>query len=165
MKIEFNFNGEAVAWDIPAGEVLIETLRRLGWYGTKRGCNTGDCGTCTIRIDGEAVNACQIFTASVAGHKLQTIEGLSGHDIESGQASLHPVQEQFVQCAAVQCGFCIPGMVMSSVALLEKNPSPSDAEIRRALDGNLCRCTGYVKIFDAVNAAAKVMTTMKEAVR
>lgn len=157
MKIDFQFNGEPATWDVPPGEVFLETLRRLGWYGTKRGCNTGDCGTCTIRVDGDAVNACQIFTASLAGHSLQTIEGLSTPDAAAGVACLHPVQEQFVQCAAVQCGFCTPGLVMSSVALLEKNPTPSDAEIRRALDGNLCRCTGYVKIFDAVRAAAEQM--------
>ncbi len=157
MKVSFTFNDTPVAWDIHPGEVLIETLRRLGWYGTKRGCNTGDCGTCTVRIDGTAVNACQVFTASLDGQSLQTIEGLAGRDVSTGQAVLHAVQENFVRSAAVQCGFCIPGMVMSSVALLNENPSPTDADIRRALDGNLCRCTGYVKIFDAVRAAAEEM--------
>jgi carbon-monoxide dehydrogenase small subunit len=171
MKITFTFNDAPVEWEIPAGEILIETLRRLGWYGTKRGCNTGDCGTCTVRIDGAAVNACQVFTASLEGQTLQTIEGLASRDVATGQAVLHPVQEHFVRAAAVQCGYCIPGMVMSSVALLEENPSPSDAEIHRALDGNLCRCTGYVKIFDAVRAAADEMrgshasVSNKEAVR
>lgn len=161
MKVSFTLNGAAEAWDVPAGEVLLETLRRLGWYGTKRGCNTGDCGTCTVRVDGAAVNACQVFTASIEGQSLQTIEGLSSHDVATGQASLHPVQEQYVSCAAVQCGFCTPGLVMSSVALLEENPRPTDDQIRRALDGNLCRCTGYVKIFDAVRAAAKEMAGAK----
>jgi aerobic carbon-monoxide dehydrogenase small subunit len=166
MKIKFTFNSTPVEWDVPAGEVLIETLRRLGWYGTKRGCNTGDCGTCTVNIDGEAVNACQVFTATLEGQSLRTIEGLAGRDVATGQAALHPVQEHFVRAAAVQCGFCIPGMVMSSVALLEKNPTPSDEEIHRALDGNLCRCTGYVKIFDAVRgAAAEMAAAPKEVAR
>lgn len=157
MKTTFTFNGSSTNWDAPAGEILIETLRNKGFYGTKRGCNTGDCGTCTIIVDGKAVNACQIFTASLEGQSLRTIEGLASRDVETAQAVLHPVQEHFVTSSAVQCGFCIPGMVMSTVALLEENSSPSDEEIRRALDGNLCRCTGYVKIFDAVRAAAKEM--------
>lgn len=161
MKVSLNFNGSETAWDVPAGEVLIETLRRLGWYGTKRGCNTGDCGTCTVRVDGVAVNACQVFTGAVEGLSLQTIEGLSSHDVATGQAALHPLQEAFVECGAVQCGFCTPGLIMSGVALLEANSSPSDDEIRRALDGNLCRCTGYVKIFDAVKAAVKEMPKKK----
>jgi len=157
MNVKFTFNGEDVNWEIPAGEVLIETLRDRGFYGTKRGCNTGDCGTCSVIIDGKAVNACQIFTASLQGQNLRSIEGLAGRDIATGLAVLHPVQEHFVTSSAVQCGFCIPGMVMSTVALLEENANPTDDEIRRALDGNLCRCTGYVKIFDAVRAAAKQM--------
>lgn len=169
MKVSFTFNDEPVSWEIHPGEILIETLRRLGWYGTKRGCNTGDCGTCTVRIDRTAVNACQVFTASLEGQALQTIEGLATRDVATGQAVLHAVQENFVKSAAVQCGFCIPGMVMSSVALLEANPEPTDGEIRRALDGNLCRCTGYVKIFDAVKGAAQEMCSsharVKEAVR
>lgn len=161
MKVNITLNGEAASWEVAPGDVLIETLRDQGYYGTKRGCNTGDCGTCTVRIDGVAVNACQIFTASLDGQNLQTIEGLAGRDIATGLAVLHPVQEQFVKCAAVQCGFCIPGMVMSTVALLEENPAPTDDEIFRALDGNLCRCTGYVKIFDAVRAAAKEMAAAR----
>ncbi len=168
MKVSLTFNGKPTTWEVPAGEVLIETLRRLGWYGTKRGCNTGDCGTCTVRIDGDAVNACQVFTASLEGQSLQTIEGLSSRT-EEGGLHLHPVQEHFVNAAAVQCGFCIPGMIMSAVALLETNPSPSRDEVCRALDGNLCRCTGYVKIFDAVDAAAKAVassaTARKEVAR
>lgn len=157
MKVNFTFNGEAVAWEVAPGDVLIETLRDQGFYGTKRGCNTGDCGTCSVIIDGKAVNACQVFTASLDGQSLRTIEGLAGRDVATAQSVLHPVQEHFVTSSAVQCGFCIPGMVMSTVALLEENSAPSDDEIRRALDGNLCRCTGYVKIFDAVRAAAKEM--------
>lgn len=164
MKVALTFNGQATTWDVPAGEVLIETLRRLGWYGTKRGCNTGDCGTCTVRIDGEAVNACQVFTASLEGQSLQTIEGLSTRTPD-GELVLHPVQEAFVTAAAVQCGFCIPGMIMSSVALLEQNPKPSQDDVRRALDGNLCRCTGYVKIFDAIEAATAGPLSMKEVVK
>lgn len=155
MKVSLTFNGQSTTWETVPGEVLLETLRRLGWYGAKRGCNTGDCGACTVRIDGDAVNACQIFTVALDGHALQTIEGLSHQDAATGSLKLHPIQEHFVEAAAVQCGYCIPGMVMSTAALLESNPAPSDSEIRRALDGNLCRCTGYVKIFDAVHAAAK----------
>ena len=151
MKVKFNFNGEDVAWDVEPNDVLLDVLRREGHYGSKRGCSTGDCGTCTVLVNGEAQNSCLVFAADCDEQFVTTVEGVGG------VLSPHPVQQAYVEAGAVQCGFCTPGLVISTVALLNERPGPSDAEIREALDGNLCRCTGYMKIFDAVRLAAERM--------
>ena len=152
MIVDFILNGKNVSVDVEADEVLVDTLReKLMLTGTKKGCGTGDCGTCTVLLDGEAVRSCILLTAMVEGRKVTTIEGVGSVD------KLHPVQQAFIDASAVQCGFCTPGMVLTSIALLDKNPDPTEEEIRTALSGNLCRCTGYEKIVKAVRLAAERM--------
>ena len=130
-------------------DLLIDVLRQhIGLTGTKKGCGQGDCGTCTVLIDGKRALACLTLAIACQGKSIETIEGLE----EDGK--LDPIQEAFVDEGAVQCGFCTPGMVMSAKALLDENPTPSRVEIKRGLSGNLCRCTGYIRIFDAVEEAA-----------
>jgi len=142
-------NGTAVSLDVVPDARLIDVLRNaLGLTGTKEGCAEGECGACTVVIDGAAVNACLVFAAQVQGKSVLTVEGLSS----AGQ--LNALQKKFIENGAVQCGFCTPGMLMSATALLARNPQPSQEEIRRALAGNLCRCTGYAAIIKAVAAAA-----------
>ncbi|MGH3041980.1 MAG: (2Fe-2S)-binding protein [Gaiellaceae bacterium] len=132
-----------------AGESLLFALREhLGLPGSKNACEQGECGSCSVLLDGEIVCACLVLAAQADGHDVETVEGLA----EDGR--LHRVQEAFVETGAVQCGFCTPGLVVATAALLDANPEPSDDEIREALSGNLCRCTGYAKIFDAVRLAA-----------
>ena len=134
---------------VAANETLADVLRdKIGLTGTKKGCELGDCGSCTVLLDGKAVNACLVLAVQVAGRKVQTIEGL-----EAG-GDLHPIQKAFVEKGAIQCGFCSPGMILSSHSLLQKKAAPDEHEIRRAISGNLCRCTGYQKIVEAVQAAA-----------
>lgn len=157
MKVKFNLNGEDVTWDVEPNDVLLDVLRREGFYGAKRGCSTGDCGTCTVLVNGEAVNSCLVFAASVEEQFVTTIEGVG--DVRNP----HPVQRAYVEAGAVQCGFCTPGLVVSTVALLNEEPDPTEEDVREALDGNLCRCTGYVKVFDAVRAAAQAMRGAKTA--
>ena len=129
---------------------LLDILREdLGLTGAKNGCESGECGACTVLMNGAAVNACLVLAGQADGCAVETIEGLS----KSGQ--LHPIQQAFVDAGAVQCGFCIPGMVMASKALLDHNPQPQEADIRQALAGNICRCTGYTKIIQAVQMAAE----------
>ena len=152
MKISFKLNSRQITLpDCDPRKTLLEVIRGepLHLTGTKAGCGKGECGACTVLFDGKPVTACLIPVAQADGHSITTIEGLSSAD-----GKLHPVQEAFIEEGAVQCGFCIPGMVLSSVALLEENKSPSESEIQEALSGNLCRCTGYVKIFSAVKKAA-----------
>ena len=147
MKLAFTLNGRDVTFDIHPGEQLIEVLRREGCWSVKSGCSDGNCGTCVVQLNGEAVNSCLLMAGMVQGGELWTCEGI-------GQPrDPHPIQRHFVEAAAVQCGFCTPGLIMSTKALLDKNPSPTDQEIKDALDGNICRCTGYVKIMDAVHNA------------
>ncbi|MBI4765475.1 MAG: (2Fe-2S)-binding protein [Deltaproteobacteria bacterium] len=135
---------------IPVNRTLAQVLREnLKLTGTKQGCETGDCGSCTVLLDGQPVNSCLVLAVEAGGHTILTIEGLS----EEG--TLHPLQQAFVEHGSIQCGFCSPGMILSAKALLDKNPAPGPAEIREALSGNLCRCTGYQKIIDAVESAAK----------
>jgi carbon-monoxide dehydrogenase small subunit len=142
-------NGTAVSLDVVPDARLIDVLRNaLGMTGTKEGCAEGECGACTVVIDGAAVNACLVFAAQVQGKSVLTVEGLSS----AGQ--LNALQKKFIENGAVQCGFCTPGILMSATALLARNPKPSQEEIRRALAGNLCRCTGYAAIIKAVAAAA-----------
>jgi aerobic carbon-monoxide dehydrogenase small subunit len=142
-------NGTAVSLDVAPDARLIDVLRNaLGLTGTKEGCAEGECGACTVVIDEAAVNACLVFAAQVQGKSVLTVEGLSS----AGQ--LNALQKKFIENGAVQCGFCTPGILMSATALLARKPNPSQEEIRRALAGNLCRCTGYAAIIKAVAAAA-----------
>jgi aerobic carbon-monoxide dehydrogenase small subunit len=147
-------NGDTVETGIADSETLLEVLReRFGLTGTKRGCDQGACGACTVLLDGRPVLSCLTLAASVEGCEVTTVEGLVAPD-----GTLHPVQRAFHETGAVQCGFCTPGMVLASKALLDVNPCPSEQEIRQALSGNLCRCTGYVKIVEAVVRAAEMLT-------
>jgi aerobic carbon-monoxide dehydrogenase small subunit len=149
MRIELTVNGEPREADVWAGESLLFTLReQLALPGSKNACEQGECGSCSVLLDGELVCACLVLAAQADGHEVVTVEGLA----ENGR--LHRVQEAFVETGAVQCGFCTPGLVVATAALLEQSRSPSEDEIREALSGNLCRCTGYAKIFDAVRLAA-----------
>ncbi|OLD98687.1 MAG: (2Fe-2S)-binding protein [Actinobacteria bacterium 13_1_20CM_4_69_9] len=150
MRIWLRVNGEPVEADIWEGESLLYVLReRLGYPGSKNACEQGECGSCSVMLDGKLVCACLVLGAQADGHEVVTVEGLS----EDGR--LHRVQEAFVVAGAVQCGFCTPGLVVAAADLLQHRPDPSDDEIREALSGNLCRCTGYAKIFDAVRLAAR----------
>ncbi|HEY8235395.1 MAG TPA: (2Fe-2S)-binding protein [Gaiellaceae bacterium] len=149
MRIELTVNGERLEADVWAGESLLYVLReRLGLPGSKNACEQGECGSCSVLLDGRLVCACLVLAAQADGHELVTVEGLA----EDGE--LHPVQAAFAETGAVQCGFCTPGFVVATADLLARSPNPSEDEIREALSGNLCRCTGYAKIFDAVRLAA-----------
>jgi carbon-monoxide dehydrogenase small subunit len=149
VRVELTVNGERREADVWAGESLLYVLReRLGLPGSKNACEQGECGSCSVLLDGKLVCACLVLAAQADGHELMTVEGLG----EDGE--LHPVQEAFSETGAVQCGFCTPGFIVATADLLARSPSPSDDEIREALSGNLCRCTGYAKIFDAVRLAA-----------
>ncbi len=152
MRIEVTLNGRHIEQDVPPNRTLLEHLREeLDLLGANKACESGDCGCCIVLRDGQPVCSCLVLAVDVDGSDILTIEGLAKGD------QLHPVQKAFVEKWAIQCGFCTPGMVMSSLALLLANPRPSEAEIREALAGNLCRCTGYVKIVEAVQYAAEIM--------
>ena len=149
MRIELIVNGEPREADVWAGESLLTALRdRLRLPGSKNACEQGECGSCSVLLDGTLVCSCLVLAAQADGHEVVTVEGLNAGD------GLHPVQEAFAETGAVQCGFCTPGFVVATADLLALNPDPSDDEIREALSGNLCRCTGYQKILDAVHLAA-----------
>jgi carbon-monoxide dehydrogenase small subunit len=149
MKVVLTVNGVPREADVWEGESLLFALReRLGLPGSKNACEQGECGSCSVLLDGTLVCACLVLAAQADGHHVVTVEGLG----ENGR--LHRVQEAFAETGAVQCGFCTPGLVVATADLLEHNPQPTDDEIREALSGNLCRCTGYAKIFDAVRLAA-----------
>jgi len=151
--LELTVNGEPRRVAVPANRTLLDLLRLdLGLTGTKQGCGEGDCGTCTVLLDGEPVNACLVLALETAGRAVTTIEGVAEG------ARLHPVQQAFLDAGAVQCGFCTPGMVLVAKSLLERSPRPSEPEVRRAISGNLCRCTGYQKIVEAVLLAAERMS-------
>lgn len=142
-------NGREVTVPVEADELLVDVLReRLGLIGTKIGCNEGECGACTVIMSGQAVLSCMIPALRAQGQDITTIEGLSDGE------TLHPLQQAFVDHGAVQCGYCTPGFIMSAKALLDENPHPTRDEIKKAIAGNLCRCTGYVKIIEAIEAAA-----------
>lgn len=149
MKIEMKVNGESVAWECEPHEFLTEVLRREGLIGTKRGCESGDCGACAVLVDGIEVPSCITLAAQAAGHEVTTIEGLGTFDAP------HPIQREFVDATAIQCGFCTPGMVIATKALLDTTPDPTVQEVRETLAGHVCRCTGYVKPIQAVLAAAR----------
>ncbi len=153
MKLNITLNKVKKVFDIHPKDILLDVLRREGFMGTKRGCNTGDCGACAVRIDGIAMNSCQVFAASTEGKNIETIEGVVGDKDDEP----HIITKSLVDAGAVQCGFCTPGITISAKSLLEENPNPTKEEIIEALDGNLCRCTGYVKIVEAIENASKNM--------
>lgn len=152
MDIQCTINGKQHHFSIQGNETLLEVLRdRLSLTGTKTACQESECGTCTVMVDGKAILSCITLAAVLDGKVIKTVEGLADGD------KLHPVQQAFLEEGSVQCGFCIPGMIMSTTALLEKNPAPTQTEIEYALDGNICRCAGYHKIFAAVKSAGAMM--------
>jgi carbon-monoxide dehydrogenase small subunit len=148
--LELKVNGEDYSLEVEPHRTLLEVIRNdLGLTGTKLGCGGGECGACTVILDGKAVKSCLMLALDARGKEIWTIEGLSR------VGDLHPLQRAFVELGAIQCGFCTPGMIMASKALLDENPQPSEQEIKDALAGNLCRCTGYVKILEAVLSVAR----------
>ena len=151
-SIAMTVNDKKVSGEVEGRTLLVQFIRdNLGLTGTHVGCDTSQCGACTVHVNGRAVKSCSILAAHADGADVQTIEGLADGDV------LHPMQEAFRQHHALQCGFCTPGMVMSAIGILDDNPDPSEKEIREALEGNICRCTGYNNIVEAISAAAKVM--------
>jgi carbon-monoxide dehydrogenase small subunit len=152
VEITLRVNGEEYELEIEPHRTLVEVLReQLGYTGTKKSCNEGECGACTVIMDGKPVASCLVLALDAHGKEIVTIEGLAKGE------QLHPLQVAFVRHGGIQCGFCTPGMIMSAKALLDQNPMPNAAEVRRAISGNLCRCTGYQQIVDAVLAAAETM--------
>lgn len=157
MRITFEVNGNPrEADDVWEGESLLYVLReRLGLPGTKNACEQGECGSCSVYLDGTLVCACLVAAGQVQGRSVTTVEGLAPKDAATDPDLLHPIQRAFIETGAVQCGFCTPGLIMAAHDLLSRNADPADGEIREALAGNLCRCTGYEKILDAVRLAAR----------
>ena len=152
-RFDFTLNGALAQADAEPATLLVDLLRGpLALTGTHVGCDTAQCGACTVMLDGQAVKSCSVLAVQVQGRAVTTVEGLAAAD-----GSLHPVQEAFIACHGLQCGFCTPGMMISAAALLQHNAKPTEAEIEHALDGNLCRCTGYVNIVHAVQQAARTM--------
>jgi carbon-monoxide dehydrogenase small subunit len=155
--LSFHLNGAPVALETEERALLVDVLRtRFGLTGTHVGCDTSQCGACTVLVDGAAVKSCAVLAVQVAGGAVMTVEGLAP------EGGMHPIQEAFIECHGLQCGFCTPGMMMTAACLLAHTPSPSEAEIVHALEGNLCRCTGYVNIVAAIGRAAKVMAVAGE---
>ena len=153
IPLKLEVNGQSVTTEVAPATLLIDLLRGpLGLTGTHAGCDTSQCGACTVLVDGESVKSCSLLAVQAAGRRITTVEGLANGD------QLHPVQQAFMDCHGLQCGFCTPGMMMTSACLLAKNPKPSDAEIAHALEGNLCRCTGYVNIVAAVKQASAALS-------
>jgi carbon-monoxide dehydrogenase small subunit len=151
-EIEFTINGKRRKLVVKTNDLLLNVIREdLGLTGTKYGCGTGECGACTVLMDGKPVLSCLTLAVSADGRNVTTIEGVGTNE------NPHPLQEAFVEVGAVQCGYCTPGMILSAKALLDKNPNPTEEEIKTAIGGNLCRCTGYVKIIEAIQLAAKRM--------
>ncbi len=151
MRITLTVNEAKRELEIEPGETLLELLRREGYKGVKKGCGSGDCGACAVLLDGRAVNSCLVLAAKADGRKVVTVEGLADDE------GLHPVQQAFLEEGAIQCGYCTPGMVIAAVDLLTHNSSPSEAQIREGISGNLCRCTGYVKQIEAIKIAVERM--------
>jgi putative selenate reductase molybdopterin-binding subunit len=150
MELRLGINGQPRAWTIAPGDLLLDVLRREGYFGVKRGCERGECGACLVLVDGRPINSCLMFAAQAEGREIVTIEGLA----VAGR--LDPLQEAFLDHGAVQCGFCTGGMILGAKALLDRHPNPSEDEIRDMLAGHLCRCTGYKKPVEAIQAAALV---------
>lgn len=149
-RVRFQVNGQDIELDVDPMATLLDVLReQLGLTGTKKGCDAGDCGACTVIMEGKAILSCLTPVLQAAEKKILTVEGLAQ------EGKLHPLQEAFIECGAVQCGFCTPGMLLSAKALLDQNPIPTRQEIRVAISGNLCRCTGYKKIIDAIVLASE----------
>jgi aerobic carbon-monoxide dehydrogenase small subunit len=149
-KLRLSVNGEAVSLQVPETRLLIELLREdLGLTGTKKACGSGDCGACTVLLDGKPVNSCLVLALEAEGKQVTTIEGLAP------KGEIHPLQRAFIEGGAIQCGYCTPGMILTGKALLDKNPDPSETDVRRAIEGNVCRCTGYYKIIQAILHAAR----------
>lgn len=149
--VEFTVNGEPTEMAVETCCSLLDALRDdVGLTGTKKGCDVGDCGACTVIVDGQPVNACLMLAVEAEGRTVETVEGL-----QPGVDALHPLQDAFMRHGASQCGFCTPGILMMAKKLLDDNPNPSDEDIRFGLSGNICRCTGYTKIFDAIKSAAR----------
>ncbi|QYY29272.1 MULTISPECIES: (2Fe-2S)-binding protein [Cupriavidus] len=152
VTIDVTVNGEEHTVEVPARRMLSDLLRDdLNLTGTKRGCETGICGACTVLVDGEAVKSCLMLAAQVRGRHVMTVEGLAA------DGELHPLQQCFMECGGLQCGYCTPGFLMTSCALLANNPNPTEEEVRHGLNGNLCRCTGYVGIVESILSAAEKM--------
>jgi aerobic-type carbon monoxide dehydrogenase small subunit (CoxS/CutS family) len=149
MELRLTINGEEKQWTIAPGDILLDVLRREGYFGVKRGCETGECGACAILLEGRSVNSCLLFAAQAEGGHILTIEGVAQGD------KLDPLQEAFLDHGAAQCGFCTGGMILSAKALLDKNPDPTEEQVREMLAGHYCRCTGYLKPVEAVLSAAK----------
>ena len=151
-KIEFTINGKKVASQVEGRTLLVDLIRdELKLTGTHVGCDTSQCGCCTIHLDGKAVKSCAMLAAQADGADILTIEGMAKGD------TLHPIQQAFTECHGLQCGFCTPGMIMTAAGILKENPSPSEADIVKGLEGNLCRCTGYINIIKSVQRAAELM--------
>ena len=149
-RVKLTINGDPHEVLVDARTTLLDVLRNeVGLTGTKRGCGTGECGACTVILDGRSVNSCLVLAVDAKGKRVQTIEGLSEG------TKLHPIQEAFLEHGGLQCGYCTPGMIVSAKALLDENPNPTEAEAREAIEGNLCRCTGYAKIVESILAAAE----------
>ncbi len=152
LTLKLHVNGQAISTEVEAESLLIDFLRGpLALTGTHSGCDTAQCGACTVLLDGQAVKSCSLLAIQAQGRQVKTVEGLA----QGGQ--LHPLQQAFMDCHGLQCGFCTPGMLMTAACLLARTPNPSEADITHALEGNLCRCTGYVNIISAVQQAAGVM--------
>lgn len=155
--IVLHVNGQAETVTIPVHRTLLEVLRELGHVEVKCGCEKGDCGACAVLLDGEVVDSCLTLACRANGRAVTTVRGLGG------PTDPHPLQAAFIEHGGTQCGYCTPGMIMAAKALLDENPDPSDDDIKRGLSGNLCRCTGYTRIFSAIQAAAKILRKRGEA--
>ncbi len=151
MAITLTINGRERIFEVPANATLLETLREHGYFEVKSGCEKGDCGACAVLVDGVALDSCLTLTWTVAGQAITTVAGLGTKEDK------HPLIESFETAGAVQCGYCTPGLILAAQSMLANTPDPSDDEIRAGLSGNLCRCTGYTKVFDAVGEAARIM--------
>lgn len=153
MRIGLRVNGDRIELEVPPGDTLLEVLRANGYAGVKDGCANGDCGSCAVLIDGRAVASCLLFAAQAQGRDITTIEGLT-----RDEDAYHPLQQTMLDAGGVQCGYCIPGMILTAIDLLAANPMPTRDEIAEYLVGNLCRCTGYVKQVDAIEMAAAILS-------
>jgi len=151
-NIELKVNGKTLSLEVDPNRTLLEVIREeIGLTGTKRNCEKGVCGTCTVIMNNKSVNSCLVLAVEAQGKDILTIEGMET------EGELHPIQKAFIEKGAIQCGYCTPGMVMSAKALLDRNPKPSELDVRKGIEGNLCRCTGYVKIVDAILVASDAM--------